>query len=248
MKFTAITLIVPTKNEAANIERFIKSIPEEINIIVVDASTDDTCEIIKAHRNTGSLQIIKDSGNIAAARQLAAKHAETEWLLYTDADVVFDENYFSTLGRIRLSPRHGGLVGGKLSRDRYRCYYFIFSQWLRFCCAIGLPGASGSNMLINRRALLEIGGFDLALSCNEDTELIWRLQRNGYCIGYDRRLKVYEIDHRRLDRGVLPKIIHSLSRCVLLLCGLKPLLRNNDWGYWNSKPTEKHLVIHSNQG
>lgn len=235
MKLTAVTLIVPTKNEAANIETFLKSIPDGINIIVVDASTDDTCRIIAKQRNSGSIQIIRESGNIATARQLGAEHAKTQWLLFSDADVVFDDNYFNRLRRIRFSSRHGGLVGGKFSRDRYRSYYYLFSQWLRFCCIMGLPGASGSNMLINRRALLDIGGFDLNLSCNEDTELIWRLQRNGYRIDYDKHLKVYETDHRRLDRGVVLKVLHSLSRSTLLLCGLKTLLRRNDWGYWDSK-------------
>lgn len=211
------------------------SIPDVIDIIVVDAGTDETCNIISKRRAGGSIQILKDAGNIAVARQLAAEHAKTQWLLYTDADVVFDENYFNALRHIHFSPRHGGLVGGKFSRDRYRCYYYLFSLWLRYCCALGLPGATGSNMLINRNALLAVGGFDLNLSCNEDTELIQRLQRNGYRIDYDARLKVYEFDHRRLDRGMLRKNFHSLSRCALLLCGLKIFLRRKDWGYWNSE-------------
>jgi hypothetical protein len=74
---------------------------------------------------------------------------------------------------------------------------------------------------------------------NEDTELIWRLQRNGYRIEYDKRLKVYEFDHRRLDGGMLQKTVHSLIRGLLLLCGLKMLLRGNDWGYWNLKINRK---------
>jgi hypothetical protein len=104
-------------------------------------------------------------------------------------------------------------------------------------------------MLINRSALMKIGGFDLRLACNEDTELIWRLQRSGHRISYDGRLKVYEFDHRRLDRGVIIKIIHSLTRCALLLCGFGSLLKKNDWGYWRSRPKKKSLTsLHQTGG
>lgn len=125
MKLSALTLIVPIKNEAANIDAFLNSVPEKINMIVVDAGTDDTSEMISHRRRSKA-----------------------------------------------------------------------------------------------------------------------GLQMNGYRIDYDPRLKVYEFDHRRLDRGILRKTFHSLSRCALLLCGLKSLLRGNDWGYWGSKPGGKRLTAH----
>jgi hypothetical protein len=136
------------------------------------------------------------------------------------------------LRQIHPRPSVGGLAGAKLSRCRYRTYYRIFSQWLRFCCAVGVPAASGSNMLVRRSALREVGGFDQRLSCNEDTDLIWRLHRNGYRTVYECRLNVFEFDHRRLDRGLGRKTLHSLLRCALLVCGCRSVLRGNDWGYW----------------
>ncbi len=241
MNLKHLTLIVPTKNEAQNIGAFLDSVPEEIQIIVVDDSTDHTCEIIRKKRRK-AVQIIRDPGNIAAARQLAADHARTKWLLFSDADVMFAKNYFKTLRYISLREHQGGLVGAKLSRGRYRFYYRCFSKWLWLCCTLGLPGASGSNMLVCRRALMEVGGFDRRLSCNEDTELIWRLQKQGYEVDYSGKLKVFEFDHRRLDGGVLKKVTHSLVRCLLLLCGLKSVLRKDDWGYWRSKSARQYLA------
>lgn len=122
-----------------------------------------------------------------------------------------------------------------MSRDRYRYYYFLFSLCLRIFCTVGVPAASGSNMLVRRDALLQVGGFDRRLSCNEDSELIWRLHRHGYTIDYAGDLKVYEFDHRRLDRGVLRKTVHSLTRCALLFAGfMKGRVRNQDWEYWRA--------------
>jgi glycosyltransferase involved in cell wall biosynthesis len=62
-----LTLIVPTKNEAFNIRRFMASIPESVTTIIVDASTDGTDEIIEK-MNRKKVHIIKDEGNIASAR------------------------------------------------------------------------------------------------------------------------------------------------------------------------------------
>lgn len=247
MNLKEITLIVPTKNEASNINYFLDSVSCDMDIIIVDASTDNTCDLIQL-RKQSSIQVIRDNGNISTARQLAAEHAKTNWLLFSDADVAFAKDYFEILSQINLSAHHAGLVGAKLSRKYYRCYYRFFSQWLRVCCAVGLPGASGSNMLVNRKALMKIGGFDLCLSCNEDTELIWRLQKNSYRIDYDGRLKVYEFDHRRLDQGVLMKIIHSLTRCSLLLFGLKAFLKKNDWGYWRTRSKKESMALFDSKG
>jgi GT2 family glycosyltransferase len=234
MKREELTLIVPTKNEALNIRRFMASVPESVATIIVDASTDGTDDVIE-NMNRKKVRIIKDEGNIAGARQLAAEAAATEWLIFSDADVIFAEDYFEVLRRIHPGPCVAGLAGAKLSRRRYRLYYRFFSQWLRFCCAVGVPAASGSNMLVRRSALMAVGGFDRRLTCNEDTDLFWRLHRSGYPVMYEHRLKVFEFDHRRLDRGLGRKTLHSLLRCALLVCGCRSVLRGSDWGYWRNR-------------
>jgi glycosyltransferase involved in cell wall biosynthesis len=231
MNLENLTIIVPTKNEARNIEAFLGTVPFFIRIIIVDASTDRTCEIIHQKKRK-NVTIIKDDGNIAMARQIGAEAAMTEWLLFSDADVGFGSDYFTRLHQMDLCPLLGGVVGAKHSRDRYRWYYYFFSQWLNLCCAMGIPAGSGSNMLVNRNALLAVGGFDCNLSCNEDTDLTWRLHRKGYRIAYHGRLKVYEFDHRRLDRGLWRKTLHSVIRCAILVLGLRGVLHKNDWGYW----------------
>jgi glycosyltransferase involved in cell wall biosynthesis len=233
MDLEKITLIVPTKNEARNIGFFLDSVPPGIKIIVVDASSDNTLDVIFGKRRQ-SLRIISDDGNIATARQIAAERAQTDWLLYSDADVAFAEDYFNKLSALNPGVYHGAVVGAKLSRNRYRYYYYLFSQLLDLCAALGLPAGSGSNMLVRRRALLEVGGFDRSLSCNEDTELIWRIHRHGFRIDYESSLRVFELDHRRLDRGVLRKTVHSLTRNTLIFCGFSSILRKSDWGYWDS--------------
>lgn len=151
----------------------------------------------------------------------------------------FDPSYFERLAMLEPSERCGGIVGPKCSRDRYRTYYALFSLWLRLICRIGFPAASGSNMLIRRRALFDAGGFDTRLSCNEDSMLMWKVRRSGYDVVYGKELRVYETDHGRLDNGVFHKTAHSICRCIALFSGLLPVESgSNDWGYWKRGRTK----------
>jgi glycosyltransferase involved in cell wall biosynthesis len=235
MKLSDITIILPTKNEERNIDRFLKSVPVHIPIIIVDASSDHTCEVVLAHGRK-NIFMVKDDGGIASARQKGANIAQTEWLLFTDADVVFDENYFMHLREMSVTKQLGGIAGAKLSRDKYRCYYRLFSFWMKVICLMGIPAATGSNMLVRKSALNMAGGFDLSLTCNEDSYLMWRVKRSGYDVLFFEKLRVYEFDHRRLNSGRIKKTLHSMARCAFLFSGLFPdWVRKHDWNYWRTE-------------
>jgi cellulose synthase/poly-beta-1,6-N-acetylglucosamine synthase-like glycosyltransferase len=102
--------------------------------------------------------------------------------------------------------------------------------------ACGIPAASGSNLLIRRDALESVGGFDFDLTCNEDSEVVWRLRRAGYRVSFRKDLVVQATDHRRLEAGRLRKTLHSMTRCALLYTNLMPRkYRTHDWGYWQQR-------------
>jgi len=88
LEFPSLTVIVPARNEAANIARAIEAFPPENVIVVDDASTDDTAKIAA-----------EAGARVIAAPPLPAGHlgkpnacmagaaaAETDWLLFIDAD------------------------------------------------------------------------------------------------------------------------------------------------------------------
>jgi GT2 family glycosyltransferase len=256
MDLNELSIIVPTRDEARNTPAFLRSLPAAVELIVVDASEDETPELIASLRPVRSRVIRqlenkspanachgKTSGqarSIAEARQLGAQAATTPWLLFTDADVVFAPEYFD-----RLQAYRGWdvLYGPKLSADEYAGYYRWFAAGQHLSHRLGIPAISGSNLLISRQAFEVSGGFDLQLQCNEDTELGWRVQRRGFGIEFAPDLIVYARDHRRLRRGVLRKTLHSIARCSLLRFNLMPTRwRASDWGYWSpaKQPERKY--------
>ena len=236
MRLEDLTVVVPTKNEARNIEAFLRSLHPDVRLVVVDASTDETRALIARIRPANTV-VLEDPGNIPLARQRGADYAGTPWLLFTDADMVFGEGYFDAWRQTEVGEAVGAIQGAKLSADGdYATYYRLFSAGIGLLALFNLPAGSGSNMVIRKRALADAGGFDAALSANEDIAILWAVRRAGWRVVYRKALRVYERDHRRLRQGVLKKTLHSWTRSLMLMTGLGARwVRRSDWGYWKSK-------------
>lgn len=230
-----LTIVVPTRNEAANIRAFLASIPADTALIVVDKSTDGTADVVR-HERPRNTTVLECCESLTMARQKGAFAARTPWLLFADADVTFAPGYFDALAdclRDTDAPALGMLLGPKLSTSDYAAHYSRLAAAQRVLAALRIPAASGSNMLVTAEAFAAVGGFDTALTCNEDSELGWRIARAGFHWRYDSRLVALAADHRRLRRGVLRKTLHTVFRCATLYLGvIPPRWRSHDWGYW----------------
>jgi glycosyltransferase involved in cell wall biosynthesis len=227
----SVSVIVPTKNEAHNIAHFLASLPAEVEVVICDASTDATRSIVSRLRPSRTI-IVRAPGTIAQARQLGVAASSGDILVFSDADVAFDETYFR---RVLASTDWDGVCGAKRSRTDYVGDYELMTraqvavyEWF------GIAAASGSNMAITRQAFDTLGGFRVELACNEDTELFLRAGRRGFRIRFDEHLVVWARDHRRLRAGRTAKLAHSLVRNVLLYlvcCQPRlPRLLEHDWG------------------
>ncbi len=129
------------------------------------------------------------------------------------------------------------LLGPKLSADDYQGHYRRLAVAQKVLARLGMPAASGSNMLVTAKAFAAVGGFDTDLTCNEDSELGWRIARAGFAWRCDSRLITFATDHRRLRNGVLRKTLHTVLRCSALYLGIVPRRwRAHDWGYWREFP------------
>jgi glycosyltransferase involved in cell wall biosynthesis len=230
-----LSIIVPTRNEAANVEAFLSSVPEEIELIVVDNSTDGTADIVRSRRPRRTT-VLECNDSLTAARQRGALAARTRWLLFTDADIEFAPEFFAVCAECLDADRAGTLAmifGPKLSADEFEGHYRRLAVAQRALAALRIPAASGSNMLVRADAFAAVRGFDETLTCNEDSELGWRIARAGFAWRCNPRLIAFATDHRRLRRGQLRKTSHTVMRCIALYLGLIPRRwRGHDWGYW----------------
>jgi glycosyltransferase involved in cell wall biosynthesis len=227
-----VSVIVPTRNEARNVPTFLRSLHPDVELVVVDASDDETAALVEALRPQRTI-VIRSPVRIARARQLGAEAARGRWLLFTDADVAFDPGYWDCLDGADIGS---AFFGPKHATVAHLSYSAFFTTGQRVCSWLGIAAASGSNMGMHRAAFVQAGGFRMDLPVNEDTELMMRLRRAGVEVSFVEGLAVHSLDDRRLDRWLLRKLLHSAIRTAIVLVGLYiPLpkrLLTGDWGYW----------------
>lgn len=98
-----VSVIIPTYNEEKTIGECLESLSRQtyidIEIIVVDdGSTDNTSRILHAISRTGKVKIfIQEHLGPGAARNLGAKEASGEILVFVDADMTFDGKFVEML-------------------------------------------------------------------------------------------------------------------------------------------------------
>jgi len=171
-----ISIIIPTRNEAAHIGRLVEALRRyapagAVEVLVVDAhSPDGTAD---AARRAGATVLPAPRPGRAAQMNHGARHATGDLLYFVHADVGIHPDYVATL---RAAVGRGFGAG---------CYRFRFdsphpllrlnSYGTRFP---GLMSRGGDQTLFITRTLFEqLGGFDERFVIMEDFDLIRRIRR-----------------------------------------------------------------------
>lgn len=201
-----VSVIIPTLNEETYLPLLLDSLDEQNEamreVIVVDAgSTDRTVEVARSR----GARVIEGGGLPGFSRNLGAREATGDWLLFLDADVRLPQGALPEMREVvakqRLDaastafvPDHGGI--GLALQHRLSSEYFWFTSRLGWSHSIG-------GFLFVRRELHErIGGFDPEVQVAEDQDYVLRLSRFGR-YRFTRR-PIVEIAARRFDeQGLL---------------------------------------------
>ena len=114
---TKLSVIIPTFNEEGSIAGCISSLknqnyPDFEIIAVDDGSEDRTLGILKG---SGVKVLREKHKGPGAARNLGAKHASGEILIFIDADMTFDKNFLRNL----VKPILAGKAKGTFSKYEY---------------------------------------------------------------------------------------------------------------------------------
>jgi len=178
-----LSIIIPTKNEEALLPRLLKSIQiqtfRDFEIIVADAkSTDKTREVAKSF---GAKLV--EGGMPGPGRNLGAKVACGEFLLFMDADAVMPndrflsdtmqeiETYAIDVGTCRLKPL------SEKSVDSFM--HGFYNKYITLTAGVR-PHAPGSCIFARRSVHEAIGGFDERVVFAEDMEYVQRAYKRGY--------------------------------------------------------------------
>jgi len=156
---------------------------------VDDGSTDDTAAIVRGFRDPRLRLMTGDAAGVSAARNLGARHAGGDWLLFLDADDRLRPGAVAALlAAARGAPRvvlvygdyntidsEGGQIGRRnLLKARRKPSGDVLAR-----LAAGNFIVNGGIALTRAEAFRAIGGFDVALRYCEDWHCWCRLAAIG---------------------------------------------------------------------
>lgn len=197
-----LTVCLCARNEEGNLDRFFHSLwqPTDTKIVVVDHGSADRTPILLQRwsaRRGSDLNVVRFTGKgIAAARNFAVRHCDSEWIAFVDADCEFARDWLPTaLAQIdSVDQTVAGIGGGGLIPNGPLKIYRGYSLSLR-------SFVGGHRSLLNRRpsqiqetshlptfnalfrksALEAVGGFDESFERGaEDLDLGFRLRGAGF--------------------------------------------------------------------
>lgn len=169
-----ITIVIPCKNEENYIQHLFASLLKQsignTRIIIADSSTDNTRQVIQAHKNYLNIEII-EGGPVSIAKNNGAKLVTTPYILFIDADVRFFNDNVIAESVYALEKNNLDLIGLNI-----KCYdndirskigfslFNIINNILKYFS----PFAVGAFMLTRKDKFNELGGFPCKFVTSED--------------------------------------------------------------------------------
>jgi glycosyltransferase involved in cell wall biosynthesis len=183
----AVSIVIPAYNAEKTIGATLAAIAAQgsdtdFEVIVADnGSTDGTRGIVESWRHRLRVRVVDASARRrqAAARNIAAREACGDLLVFTDADDAIMPGWFDAWRRLDPAVEFASgpvvwFAEGQEPPSRVPSVASSLSTHMGF-----RPYALGTNFAVRRRVFEACGGFDESMPSAEDVELSWRLQTRG---------------------------------------------------------------------
>lgn len=186
-----VSIIIPFYNLSPYLPDALRSIRKQtvppLEVIVVDdGSTESEAPALLARVESGEFGpvrvIRKENGGLSSARNAGLAAARGSWVLPLDADDILDQRFLElTLRAAERDPSLGLITTSVI-------YFFDFYPQERgVWVPLGLVRdilsttncASSCTALLDRRTVLDVGGYDTSLRSYEDWDLYCRLALRG---------------------------------------------------------------------
>ncbi len=197
---TDVTVIVPVRDRAGQLDRCLGSLGLADRVVVVDDGSADPAAIGAVARRHDARLVRRDiCGGPAAARNVAAESVTTELVAFVDSDCRVPSYWLARLAGHFADPAVGAVAPrvvsarrGASTRYRDRCGLLDLGPSEARVQPLGVVGYVPTAALVVRRAALaDIGTFDEDLRYGEDVDLVWRLDAAGWRVRYDPAVEVW---------------------------------------------------------
>lgn len=219
----SVAVVILNWNGRNFLEKFLPSVLastyHNASIIVVDnASTDDSVQWLQ--NNFPQVRIIIHDNNegFAQGYNLALRQITSDYYVLLNSDVEVDKNWIEPVINLlendkniaacqpkilsyhdRTSFEYAGAAGGWIDHWGYpftrgRVFNHCERDHGQYDDARSVFWATGASLFVRATAFHEAGGFDpYFFAHQEEIDLCWRLQRNGYRVYVQPLSKVYHV-------------------------------------------------------
>jgi glycosyltransferase involved in cell wall biosynthesis len=198
---TLVSVIIPTKNAGATIEKCLQSIKLQtypnIETIVVDSSSKDKTKSIAEDYGATVIEI---DAKRSEARNVGAEKTRGSLVLFVDSDMELDSSAVNEcIGKI--GEGYDGVIIPEISFGEG---FWAKCKALEKACYIGDDTIEAARFF--KRSVLEnVGGYDKELEAGEDWDLNQRIRKAGYRIGRIRAPTRHHEGRLRLVETMLKK-------------------------------------------
>ncbi len=212
----ALSIVIPTYNEGKYLPRLLGSIRaqdfKDLEIIVSDApSKDNTQEIARKFRS----KIVTPSSLPSIARNMGAKVAKADTILFVDADNVLPKGFLSELLKNFGKGNYvcASVFYKPLSSNIFDKATMTFYNGFCWLMQRIKPASAGWCLVIKADVFRRIGGFDESLRIAEDFDLVQRVSKLGR-FGFMSKPTIL-VSMRRLEKE--GRIAHSIKMVAAVL-------------------------------
>lgn len=193
-RYPSVSVVVASYNGARTLQACLDSLrelnyPDYKVILVDDGSTDDTARIAALYPGVRYIRHSENLG-LSTARNTGIEAADGEIVAFTDSDCRPDPDWLYYLMGDLVNSDFIGIGGHNLLPPE--------DSWVAAAVMVSPGGPAhvmltdrvaehipGCNMAFYRWALLQINCFDpLFRKAGDDVDICWRLQQQGYRIGF----------------------------------------------------------------
>lgn len=240
-KLVKYSIIIPTVNEENLLPNLLKQLNDEklknkyeYEIIISDGgSTDNTLAVAGKFADKILSKEDQKNQNIATGRNVGAKSASGELLIFLNGDVIFNNvykffdylenkfyksNYLAFTCDVWIYPNEERL-SDKLFHTIYNNYFCLLNYF-------GVGMGRGECQVIRKNVFAKMGGYNENCAAGEDFELFKRIRKLGSIL-FSKKVFVYESPRRFRKLGYLNVTLSWIANSFSVIFFKKSL--HSEW-------------------
>ena len=249
----SVAIVILNWNGKKFLQQFLPSVLastyENKRVIVADnASTDDSIAFVQQHFKTVEVLTSKENNGFAKGYNYFLRQVEADYYILLNNDVEVEPAWIEPVMALLQANKmiaacqpkilsyhnkhlfeYAGAAGGWIDTlgypfSRGRVFDVLEEDEGQYNDTAPVFWASGAAMFINADLFHEQDGFDeFFFAHQEEIDLCWRLQRNGYLIYTCPQSIVYHVGGGTLPTGSSTKVYLNFRNNLIMICRNMPI-------------------------